>query len=129
MKTILPDAVEKGRIRIGSLKSTAADGNNGAFFLKTPNGVMLQIIASDGMLWEHVSVTTYHKPYRCPTWDEMCWVKDQFWDESECVIEYHLAAENYVDMHPFVLHLWKPTGVEIPIPPMALVGWGKKRRK
>lgn len=41
------------------------------------------IIASWGGGWEHVSVSLSN---RCPTWEEMCMVKDIFWGEDECVI-------------------------------------------
>lgn len=80
---------------------------------------------SDGMGWEHVSVTVgaYGKnAHRCPTWEEMCWVKDKFWGEEECVIQYHPAKNEYVSCHPFCLHLWKPIGVELPTPYSIMVG-------
>lgn len=44
------------------------------------------IIASWGGGWEHVSVSLSN---RCPTWEEMCMVKDIFWGEDECVIQFH----------------------------------------
>lgn len=43
------------------------------------------IIASWGGGWEHVSVSLSN---RCPTWEEMCMVKDIFWGEDECVIQF-----------------------------------------
>ena len=56
----------------------------------------LNIIASDGaewpyggMAWEHVSVS---RPDRCPTWDETCAVKRLFWDDEECVLQFHPPA-------------------------------------
>ena len=36
--------------------------------------------------WEHVSVSL---PDRCPTWEEMCFIKDLFWNSDECVVQYH----------------------------------------
>jgi len=68
----------------------------------------------DGKYWEHVSVAL---PRRCPTWDEMCMVKDIFWGEEECVIQFHPPKSQYVDLHPYCLHLWKEKGVDI-IPPL-----------
>ncbi|MCL2136826.1 MAG: hypothetical protein FWH40_04810 [Coriobacteriia bacterium] len=79
----------------------------------------LTVVASWGSGWEHVSVS---RPSRCPTWEEMCLVKDMFWDEEECVVEYHPPKSKYVDNHPYCLHMWKPIGVEVPLPPSILVG-------
>lgn len=59
---------------------------------------------------------------RCPTWEEMCYVKDVFWRPDEMVLQYHPPIQNYVNQNNYVLHLWKPIGVEIPLPPDVLVG-------
>lgn len=53
----------------------------------------------------------------------MCWLKDQFWDEEECVVQFHPPRSDYVNNHPFVLHLWKPLAVEMPRPPSIAVGF------
>jgi hypothetical protein len=104
-----------------------AYGNNGAFRLRR-DGVELTVIASDGAdwdpvwgfpKWEHVSVST---PRRCPTWDEMQFIKQAFWDDEDCVVQFHPPKSQYVNRHPFCLHLWRPVGVEIPMPPMICVG-------
>lgn len=120
------------RVRKGLMWSTEANGNNGAFFLPNraakPRGlstreasaVPLKIIASDGAGWEHVSVSL---PTRCPTWDEMCYVKSVFWDEEDCVMQLHPQRSEYVNNHAFCLHLWRPTGERIPIPPSLMVGF------
>lgn len=76
-------------------------------------------------LWEHVSVTIAPKgkaATRCPTWEEMCWVKEQFWTENECVVEYHPPKSEYVSFHNFCLHLWRPTGQALPMPDAIMVG-------
>jgi hypothetical protein len=49
-------------------------------------------------------------------------IKDIFWDEDDCVIQYHPPKEDYIDNHKFCLHLWRPIGVEIPRPPKIMVG-------
>ncbi len=73
--------------------------------------------------WEHVSISVAtHKGTRCPTWGEMCFVKDQFWDEEECVVQYHPPRADYVNYHPHTLHLFKPLKSELPRPPSILVG-------
>jgi hypothetical protein len=85
------------------------------------------VIADDGSDldtgWEHVSV---HKIYDwnryIPTWIEMCFIKDMFWDEEDCVIQFHPKKSEYVNNMDTVLHLWRPTNIEIPRPPKILVG-------
>ena len=94
--------------------------NYGAFLVQTPFRTILLVISSGSTRngdsregqWEHVSVSL---PDRCPTWDEMNFVKDLFWSGSETVLQFHPAKFQYVNTHPFCLHLWKPpTLVELP---------------
>lgn len=53
---------------------------------------------------EHVSVQLYK---RIPTWDEMCEIKDIFWDEEEMVVQIHPKKSQYVNITD-ALHLWRP---------------------
>jgi hypothetical protein len=93
----------------------------------TPNGVfaarrkgdIIRMIASDGEGWEHVSVSLAN---RCPTWAEMCFVKDLFWLPTECVMQLHPPEADHVNNHPFCLHLWRPVAADIPRPPALFVG-------
>ena len=108
------------RVKEGPLASEDRDGNNGVFSVHyIPKKIYLQIIASDGMGWEHVSVSTSR---RTPIWEEMCGVKDIFWDEEDCVVQFHPPKSEYVNCHKFVLHLWRPIDQEILRPPSILVG-------
>lgn len=122
------------RVRTGPFGSDESVGNNGAFFLPNPHRPLrtdppLKVIASDGLVvpdgaphlsgWEHVSVSL---PNRCPTWPEMAYVKSQFWDAGDCVVQFHPPESEYVNNHPFCLHLWRPVGHDIPTPPSLLVG-------
>lgn len=110
----------KYRIRTGELASDDSFENEGAFLIKSLKLKQpLLAIASNGMGWEHVSVSLSN---RCPTWGEMCFIKDLFWDEGDCVIQYHPPKSEYVNNHPFALHLWRPIGISIPMPPSILVG-------
>jgi hypothetical protein len=115
------------------LATTAADGNNGAFFMESPEpGWRLAVIASDGEGWEHVSVHAFRGTQmrtwretscgRTPTWREMCFAKETFWDGEDEVIQFHPKRSEYINMHPHTLHLWRPIGVTIPAPPSILVG-------
>ena len=103
------------------LESDDSAGNNGAFHLPANNKRKLRLaaIASDGMGWEHVSVST---ATRCPTWDEMCYVKELFWDPEDTVIQFHPPRSEWINNHPYCLHLWRPIGIELPRPPNITVG-------
>lgn len=111
---------EKYRVKNGMLRSNASAGNNGAFLIRSLKfNRELRIIASDGMGWEHVSVSTYD---RCPTWDEMCFIKNLFWGSEDCVVQYHPPESEYVNNQPYTLHLWRPKNTFMPAPPSILVG-------
>lgn len=124
---LLPE-VERGRVIAGMLQSRTGDGANGAFMIDSPDGVALQIIASDGGGWDHVSVTPRHKK-RCPTWEEMTFVKDLFFDAEEVVYQLHPARSQYINNHDYVLHLWRPQQDPIPTPPGWMVGIKARRRR
>lgn len=121
--------IEQYRLNnVGAWSSDASWGANGAFEIPH-NGVVLRVIASDGSDWrytgfpdppfEHVSVSLLR---RCPTWEEMEYVKRIFWRDDETVIQYHVPRSDHVNRHEFCLHLWKPVGVEIVRPPAQCVG-------
>lgn len=114
---------EEYRIKNGLIGSDKRFGNNGAFQI-TKNRVIFYIIASDGEGWDHVSVhCKFCGIERTPTWDEMCFIKSVFWDEDDCVIQYHPSKKEYVNLHKYTLHLWRPTNSEFPIPNKILVGF------
>lgn len=74
--------------------------------------------AAPGYGWEHVSVSTND---RCPTWEEMQYIKTLFWRGDETVIQYHPPADRSKNLHPFTLHMWRPTAADLPLPPLDLV--------
>ena len=114
------------RLRHGDMGSCAeVHGNNGVFILppfKVGSMLSLRVIATDGMGWEHVSVSLPGKKPRCPTWDEMCHIKSIFWDDEDCVMQLHPPRSQWVNNHNTCLHLWRPTDAVIPQPPGFLVG-------
>ncbi len=126
MRNKFSDKLEDGRVTSGPMASHRDWGGYGAFFVHGPCGEELKIIASgadaddkvsDG--WEHVSISTRR---RVPNWQEMCFVKDLFWSEEECVIQFHPPRSEYVNNHPNCLHLWRPTDNHVRLPPSILVG-------
>ena len=108
-------------------------GSRHGFFIAMHEGAELGIISSgehhasdDGLGdWEHVSVSLRD---RCPTWDEMCFVKDLFWMDGECVVQFHPHKSEYINMHPLCLHLGKPVNPR-PLPPSIAVGIGRKYKR
>ena len=74
--------------------------------LKLSTGVECSFCAGwneDGM--EHVSIELYAR--RLPTWNEMCEVKDIFWNDEEQVVQIHPKKSEYINLTE-ALHLWRP---------------------
>ena len=115
---------ENYRVTKGPHATDRGDGNNGAFVLEVgKHGKKYRIftIASDGMGWEHVSASL---PGRCPTWKEMCAIKALFWGDDDVVIQIHPTHDEYVNNHPYCLHLWRKAGTNdfCERPPPELIG-------
>jgi hypothetical protein len=127
MRLVLSEAMEACRTG-----GPPGGGPYGSFRAVCPvSGATLVIVSSDGRdwaeeglpgrPWEHVSVSLRT---RCPTWAEMCWVKDQFWTPYERAVQFHPARADHIDCHPFVLHIWRPADPEaacFPMPPKECV--------
>lgn len=99
------------------------DEYNGAFVIdKYKSGEFYLVIASNGKGWDHVSVTLHRKNganiKRCPTFEEMQMVKEKIFSEEEVVFQLHPREEDYIDTHPYCLHLWKPNNCSMIIPPL-----------
>ena len=109
------------------MATDASFGFNGAFLI-LHGGVLLSCIVSDGMGWEHVSCVprkpnTRKELGRTPTWAEMDWLKRQFWDDDEAVMQLHPPRSEWVNNSEFCLHLWRPTNRVVPLPPSLMVGF------
>lgn len=132
MRQDLHPGLERCRVVAGSLASEPGSGPQGAFIVPGPLGDRLVIVASDGRdwceaglllpIWEHVSVHVDGKHrVRTPTWAEMDYVKDLFWEEGECVVQYHVPKGDHINQHPHTLHLWRAKEVAFPMPPKECV--------
>lgn len=128
MRKEFDNFTESGRILTGEFRSSPKN-RYGAFVLRCPfTNERLTIIVVDSdtfaregrseTAWDHVSVSTQR---RCPTWEEMCWVKDLFFEDTECVVQYHPEKKDYVNEHEYVLHLWRCPSVPFPMPPKVCV--------
>lgn len=99
--------------------------NSGAFVIRYQSA-RLRVVASDGMGWDHVSVSL---ATRCPTWQEMCRIKGLFFKDEEVVMQIHPAKSDYINVHEYTLHLWRPQSKAegeqmpnpIPLPPKVMV--------
>jgi hypothetical protein len=98
----------------------AGDDTCGAFLVPLPPPATdkLTIIASSREGWDHVSVSLAG---RCPTWEEMEFIKRLFFKPSETAMQLHVAADKHINCHPYCLHLWRPRHRRIPLPPEIFV--------
>jgi hypothetical protein len=103
-------------------------GENWGYFEIPFRGALLRVIASDGKPcegepeaegWEHVSVSV---ATRCPTWEEMSHVKELFWADDECVVQFHPPKAEHINYMPYCLHLWRHVERKFTLPPSILVG-------
>jgi hypothetical protein len=117
MKSKPSRAIERFRIIKGAMASTELYGNNGAFMIKYKSRTY-KVVISDQLGWDHVSVSL---PNRIPTWKEMCIIKDIFFEDTEIVVQYHPAKENYINDSEYVLHMWRCQDKPMPMPPLMFV--------
>jgi hypothetical protein len=108
-------------VRVRELYGSVGNKHEGVFMLPALKGQwQLKIIASSGLGWDHVSVSL---PDRTPTWEEMSLVKRVFFLPTEVVMQLHPSESEYVNHHPFCLHLWRPHApLVIPLPDPIMVG-------
>lgn len=123
MKQTVPSELEAARVAVGPMASKPEYGFNGAFVVKRDHRTKFVCIASTGGGWDHVSVEVKMRGSlrRLPTWEEMCWIRKLFFEDEEIVVQYHPPKSQYVNVHPFVLHLWRDQRGAIPLPPLRYV--------
>jgi hypothetical protein len=90
----------------------------GGSFRFQHHGQTMVVVASHGLGWDHVSVS-FHD--RCPTWEEMEWVKRKFFRDDETAMQLHVAVSDHISIHPHTLHLWRSQTEPIPLPPSIMV--------
>jgi hypothetical protein len=97
------------------------DETCGAFMIPCPKtGVTLKCLASSdaGSGWDHISVSL---PNRCPNWLEMSHIHRVFFKPEETAWEYHVNEADHINVHPYVLHLWRKHRFDMPMPPKVFV--------
>lgn len=102
------------RVRTGTMGSDETYGWNGAFIVPL-EGELWHVILSDGMGWRHLSVKNAQKKV-LPSWGLMARLKELFFDDDAWVVQFHPAKDEYVNLHPCVLHLWESLDEPMPHP-------------
>lgn len=115
--------VDQYRVSDGVMRSPSGVPY-GMFFIPGPCAQELKCIVSAGTVdpqypWDHLSVSCRN---RCPNWQEMEFVKHIFFKEDEYAMQLHVPVANHINLHPFVLHIWRPLNAVIPIPNPIMVG-------
>ncbi len=118
------EEIDKFRIVHPTLGASPRGASYGAFRI-VMRACVLQVVSSGNNTdnpaaqgWEHVSVSTGS---RCPTWEEMMFVKNLFWKEDETVVQFHPKKSEYVNKMPFCLHMWRREHPEYELPPQLFV--------
>jgi hypothetical protein len=118
MKKRLPANLEKFRVtndpEINAMYVNQTFGSIEGFFRIPVFHTDLAVICGCGEGWDHVSIS---HPERCPTWDEMCFIKNLFFMPEETVIQFHPPQSQYINKCKTVLHLWRPWNDQIELPP------------
>lgn len=121
--------LENYRVRTGEYRTKAFEPRGVFQIPNGPCGRSLMVIADDGtdrreparlLGWEHVSVSCGRQKHT-PNWGEMDFIKRLFWDDGECVVQFHPPRSEWVSNAP-VLHMWRWLGGEFPQPHRLLVG-------
>jgi hypothetical protein len=93
-------------------------GVDGGAFLVPFEGRNLRVIASNGLGWDHLSVSLSN---RTPNWREMECVKRMFFKDDEWAFQLHAPPSAHINIHPYVLHIWRPQHLPIPTPDNGMV--------
>lgn len=79
---------------------------------------VMVVVAANDLGWDHISVS---KRNRVPNWLEMSQVHRLFFQADEVAMQLHMPEDQHINIHPYVLHLWRPHGLAIPLPPRIFV--------
>src|SRR3990167_1384383 len=93
---------------VSPIAFTRHQGWLGDYVYRDVGGRKLTVICSarverDGRRWMHVSCS---RPSSLPTWEDLRLVKDTFIGIERKAIQVLPPQSEYVNLHPYVLHLW-----------------------
>lgn len=76
------------------------------------------VIASSGESWDHVSASNISST---PSWAEMSALHALFFKPDEVAYQLHVPSKQHINLHPHVLHIWRPLNGTILLPPTEFV--------
>ena len=86
----------------------------------TDNKHAFVICSKNSMGWDHVSLhiteASGEPIKRTPSNEDMQFIRNLLFLEDEIVTEFHPAKKDYINNHPYVLHMWHSTNDCIEIP-------------
>ena len=94
------------------------DGFRGIISMPTWVG---SVICTKGGGWFHTSVSPFNKRIM-PSYEDLCMIKDIFWNEEEDVIHVFPKKSQYVNNVTNCLHLWECYYKDMVLPPSCFVG-------
>lgn len=118
-----PESLDKYRIEHPLTPGNKGDRTHGALLIKEQG---LKALFSNSLGWEHVSVSRRSK---MPSWQDMDWIRRQFWSEDCTAMQLHVPPADHIDLHKYCLHLWRPTDGQIPRPPHYMVSKDDKQEE
>ena len=122
MKKSLPQNLEKLRVLdnpiINQLFVPQETGSIEGLFEIPYGNKKLIVMSGCGDGWDHVSVSLRH---RAPTWEEMCFIKNLFFEKDELVLQFHPPEKDYINCCKNCLHLWRPWNQDIKLPPKEML--------
>lgn len=75
--------------------------------------VLSEVAGYSRKLWLHVSCS---RPQALPSWEDLRTVKDLFCGRDALALQVLPPAAEYVNCHPYVLHLWVALDGPRPVP-------------
>lgn len=100
MKTF--EKIEKS----GRLREIITVCGSYAAIIRLPDSGTASVVWDTNDGYEHVSVSPKHK-FRTPTWEDMCFLKDVFFDDEEECYQIHPPKSRYVNLCKNCLHIWR----------------------
>lgn len=117
MKDKLPVNLQRYRLDLPGYVRMPAESIQGAFLIPYAD-IQLRVICGVGEGWDHVSVSIKG---RCPTWDELNWIRKLFFLPHETVVQFHPPEAEYVNYHKNTLHLWRSHSQQYELPPKWMI--------
>lgn len=75
--------------------------------------ILTTVQESGGAEWYHVS---YSRPDRVPSHEDTCAVRAAMFRPDALVIAVYPPVDEYINQHPYCLHLWERLGPERLVP-------------